>query len=122
MREISGARKNGKLSRNFAAGGDSGIGQAVAVHFAREGCDVAIVYHQSDASAEAINAGLEDLRQAAKYGGLWGTRAEGMLFKRERLQIGMVAPDIVGPDIDGVEFRLSDYRGKVVVIDFWGDW
>ena len=75
-----------------------------------------------DASAEAINAGLEDLRQAAKYGGLWGTRAEGMLFKRERLQIGMEAPDIVGPDIDGVEFKLSDYRGKVVVIDFWGDW
>ena len=75
-----------------------------------------------DASAEAINAGLEDLRQAAKYGGPWGTRAESMLFKRERLQIGMVAPDIVGPDIDGVEFSLSDYRGKVVVIDFWGDW
>ncbi len=44
------------------------------------------------------------------------------VFKLERLQVGMVAPDIVGNDLDGVEFSLSDYRGKVVVIDFWGDW
>ena len=34
----------------------------------------------------------------------------------------MVAPDIEAPDLDGVTFKLSDYRGKVVVIDFWGDW
>jgi NAD(P)-dependent dehydrogenase (short-subunit alcohol dehydrogenase family) len=32
-------------------GGDSGIGRAVAVHFAAEGADVAIVYHKSDADA-----------------------------------------------------------------------
>lgn len=38
------------------------------------------------------------------------------------LQIGKVAPDIEGPDLDGTVFKLSDYRGKVVMIDFWGDW
>lgn len=43
-------------------------------------------------------------------------------FEKERLQIGMVAPDIEGEDLDGVAFRLSDYRGKVVVLDFWGFW
>jgi hypothetical protein len=32
------------------------------------------------------------------------------------------APEIAGEDLDGVPFRLSDYRGKVVVLDFWGDW
>ena len=36
--------------------------------------------------------------------------------------IGKVAPDIAGEDIQGQKFKLSDYRGKVVVIDFWGDW
>lgn len=40
----------------------------------------------------------------------------------EALAIGQVAPEIEGPDIDGVKFKLSDYRGKVVVLDFWGDW
>ncbi|MEZ6194353.1 MAG: redoxin domain-containing protein [Planctomycetota bacterium] len=34
--------------------------------------------------------------------------------------IGKVAPDIKGVDVDGTEFSLSDYRGKVVFLDFWG--
>ncbi len=38
------------------------------------------------------------------------------------LAIGQRAPEIEGEDIDGVTFKLSDYRGKVVVLDFWGDW
>lgn len=33
-------------------GGDSGIGRAVAVHFAREGCDVSIIYLNEDRDAE----------------------------------------------------------------------
>jgi hypothetical protein len=36
--------------------------------------------------------------------------------------IGSVAPEIEGVDIDNVPFKLSDYRGQVVVLDFWGDW
>ena len=24
--------------------------------------------------------------------------------------------------LDGQKFKLSDYRGKVVVLDFWGHW
>ncbi len=49
-------------------------------------------------------------------------RLMGPRFAKERLQIGMEAPDIVGEDVDGVPFKLSDYRGKVVVLDFWGFW
>lgn len=40
-------------------GGDSGIGRAVAVLFAREGCDVAIVYLEEDEDAEATKAAVE---------------------------------------------------------------
>ena len=35
---------------------------------------------------------------------------------------GTEAPEIVGEDVDGVPFKLSDYRGKVVLLDFWGNW
>jgi hypothetical protein len=37
-------------------------------------------------------------------------------------QVGSLAPEIEGVDIDGVKFKLSDYRGEVIVLDFWGDW
>lgn len=47
---------------------------------------------------------------------------EGEIFELENLQIGMEVPNIKGEDVDGVEFSLHDYKGKVVVIDFWGDW
>jgi hypothetical protein len=40
----------------------------------------------------------------------------------ENLAIGREAPEIEGNDVDGVAFKLSDYRGKVVVLDFWGHW
>ena len=32
------------------------------------------------------------------------------------------APDFSLPDIDGKAHRLSDYRGKVVVLNFWDTW
>lgn len=31
-------------------------------------------------------------------------------------------PDYLVPSIDGGTFRLSDYRGKVLVMDFWATW
>jgi hypothetical protein len=38
------------------------------------------------------------------------------------LKIGKMAPDIVGEEVDGRRLRLGDYRGKVVVLYFWGHW
>ena len=38
------------------------------------------------------------------------------------LMVGKTAPEIDGKDLDGKPFRLSDYRGKVVVLAFWGEW
>jgi hypothetical protein len=35
---------------------------------------------------------------------------------------GSAAPEIAGEDLDGVPLRLSDYRGKVVLLDFWANW
>jgi len=38
------------------------------------------------------------------------------------LAVGKAAPDIRGKDSDDREFKLSDCRGKVVVLTFWAEW
>src|SRR5690606_34789727 len=38
------------------------------------------------------------------------------------IQVGMQAPDIALPGPNGKEISLSDYKGKVVLLDFWASW
>lgn len=38
------------------------------------------------------------------------------------LETGTEAPDFEAPDIMGNPVKLSDYRGKYVVLDFWATW
>jgi thiol-disulfide isomerase/thioredoxin len=51
-----------------------------------------------------------------------GEVAKNKLYELRFLSIGRQAPEIEGEDLSGVKFKLSDYRGKVVVLDFWADW
>jgi hypothetical protein len=91
--------------------------------------------HQSVKGAAALALGQihvqENPKEAEKFFNLvvnqYGTAeqkqaAKGELFAMQNLAIGKVAPEIDGEDVDGKKFKLSDYRGKVVVLDFWGDW
>jgi len=50
------------------------------------------------------------------------SRMQATIDAREGLADGDLAPDIDGVDMDGVAFKLSDYKGKIVLLDFWGDW
>jgi hypothetical protein len=51
--------------------------------------------------------------------GMVGQDAKTELFALRRLAVGKEAPDIAGTDQDGHRFKLSDYRGKVVLLYFW---
>jgi thiol-disulfide isomerase/thioredoxin len=80
--------------------------------------------------AEKLRKESEDLFERAgdkfadvKYGrGKIGDTAKTELFELRHLSVGKEVPEIEGEDADGKKFKLSDYRGKVVLIDFWGHW
>lgn len=60
--------------------------------------------------------------EVAKLSPRMAKRIASFIFENEKLGIGCTAPDIVGDDHTGTVFKLSDYRGKVVLLDFWGIW
>ncbi len=37
-------------------------------------------------------------------------------------KVGNKAPDLIGKSVDGEILKLSDTRGKVVLLDFWAAW
>lgn len=51
-----------------------------------------------------------------------GVAAKKLLFKIQNLAIGKTAPEVVSRDLDEKETKLSQYRGKVVVLDIWATW
>lgn len=59
---------------------------------------------------------------AMPNGKSYGRVADGYLFELDHLQVGQNAPDFEALDETGARFKLSDYRGKVVMLDFWGFW
>lgn len=69
---------------------------------------------------ERVVAEFADLKDVR--GRLLGERSKGELNELRNLSIGKLAPDIEGEDADGRTFKLGDYRGKVIVLTFSGNW
>lgn len=51
-----------------------------------------------------------------------GKAADAELFEMRHLSVGKTVPEIEGEDTAGNKLTLSEYRGKVVVVVFWGTW
>lgn len=79
--------------------------------------------HKSRDRAIAMLHEIQDNYADVKvFKGTLGDLATRELFHIEHLSVGGTVPEISGEDVDGDEFKLSDYRGKIVMIDFWADW
>lgn len=51
-----------------------------------------------------------------------GKRLGNELFDTGPTSIGGMAPDFTENDVNGKPVRLSDFRGKYVLLDFWASW
>lgn len=51
-----------------------------------------------------------------------GVIAGGELFAARHLAVGKFSPEVTGHDHEGKPFAMGDYRGKVVVLAFSGNW
>lgn len=65
---------------------------------------------------------LDKLRKEDDLDELLQRWIKDLRYKVTHLVVGCEAPEIEGLDQDGKKFRLSDYRGKVVLLPFWGIW
>lgn len=74
----------------------------------------ASVHGQQPASTTVPAAAIRPMQPAA------GTPAP--VARPSLLAPGTVAPDFVSVTVDGREVRLSDFAGKVVILDFWATW
>jgi len=51
-----------------------------------------------------------------------GEGADKKLFELQHLSVGAQAQPTVGVDADGKPMKLEDYKGKIVMLEFFGDW
>lgn len=76
---------------------------------------------QGRAEAEQLLARLEREYGDEELNAMNGREfVAGARYEITKLGVGMVAPDFEITDQEGSRFKLSDYRGQVVVLDFWG--
>jgi peroxiredoxin len=45
-----------------------------------------------------------------------------VIERMKHLEIGDVAPEFTLPDVKGNPVRLSDFKGKYILLDFWASW
>jgi hypothetical protein len=76
---------------------------------------------EGPAEAERLLARIEAERGDGDFLGMSGREfAAGARHEITQLRVGQRAPDFEATDEAGARFKLSDYRGQVVLLDFWG--
>lgn len=63
---------------------------------------------------DALSPSVKQSPAGVKYG--------AYLSKLSLTKIGAMAPEFEQPDTNGVSVKLSSFRGKYVLVDFWASW
>lgn len=77
---------------------------------------------QTAESEKLLAAAIEEAKGVKEFPEARLKEAEGSLFEMRHLAVGKTAPEIESADLDGKKVKLSDLKGKVVVLDIWATW
>jgi peroxiredoxin len=103
----------------LALGGEKSLGKVQRAELAKmKARGLEKVADESAALFQRVIDEYSDLRFERNYPANAGELAKSELFVLRNLCIGRTAPEIIGKDIHGKPMKLSDFRGKVVVLDF----
>jgi len=127
------SRSMGKLTQSYARMGIKGraglrhLIEVVSNERIRQGATYMLAtqlryYNDTKAEGTALMRELFTWPDLEKNNPALYKQVKGQIFVMDHLGIGHTAPDITGADEKGQPFKLSDYRGRVVLLDFWGIW
>lgn len=116
LRMWSGGEK--ELRQIIEKAGSEKVRQSATYYLAEKLCKK----EETKAKGITLLKKLQDWPKIAETAPKLLAQVKSKVFVIEKLSIGCVAPDIEGTDQDDKSFKLSDYRGQVVLLDFWGMW
>jgi len=93
----------------------------------RKPADAPTLYDQAVKALKTVQRDYADCPDLPPHGAghprqPLGEQATVELFELTHLTLGTEAPGISSKDVEGHDLKLSQFRGKVVLINFWATW
>lgn len=95
-------------------------------HYADRNSVMAAIQRMGDNEPELVEAALKQLEGTSATGkelvATYRKKAAEAKAAKERMKVGNPAPAFEFQSPEGKKMALSDYKGKVLVLDFWASW
>ncbi|AXP82167.1 Thiol-disulfide oxidoreductase ResA [Mariniflexile rhizosphaerae] len=100
-----------KLTSEYVAKHSNDLGAALVIN------ERFITYPNPEVAKKLYEVLTPEVKQS-----FYGKKVKSALETFERVAVGVFAPEFSQGTPEGKEMKLSDFKGKYVLIDFWASW